>query len=131
MKKTTKNWIETADYDLGTAEHMLQTGRYLYVIYMCHLSLEKMLKAIVAESQEPLPPKTHNLYHLIKLIKLDIPKQFKQAIADLNVASLPVRYPEDLKKLSVQYNADVAKSYLDQTKECHAWLKRHPKLTGS
>lgn len=98
---------------------------------MCHLSLEKLLKALVQENQEELPSKTHNLYHLIKLIHLEIPQQFKQIIADLNAASLPVRYPEDLKKLAAQYNKEVAQTYLEQTKECLAWLKRHPKLIRS
>lgn len=129
MKKATQNWIETSEYDLTTAEHMLKTGRYLYVVYLCHLSIEKLLKAIVAENQEELPPKTHNLYHLVGLIHLEIPPQFKQIIADLNSSSLPVRYPEDLQKLSSQYTQKVAESYLTQTKECHAWFKHHPKLT--
>ena len=29
-------WIDIADYDLKTAEAMLETGRYLYVGFMCH-----------------------------------------------------------------------------------------------
>ena len=128
MKKTAQNWLETSEYDLTTAEHMLKTGRHLYVVYLCHLSIEKILKAIVAENQDGLPPKTHNLYHLVKLISLEIPSQFKQIVADLNSASLPVRYPEDLQKLSSQYTQKVAEVYLNQTKECHSWLKRHPKL---
>ena len=128
MKKAAKNWIATSEYDLETAGHMLKSGRHLYVIYMCHLSLEKLLKAIVAENQEDLPPKTHNLYHLTKCIDLDIPVQFRQLFADINAASLPVRYPEDLEKLSAQYNKEVAQTYLKQTKECHQWLKQHPKL---
>lgn len=36
---------------------MLHTGRYLYVIYMCHLAVKKLLKALVAETQAELPPK--------------------------------------------------------------------------
>lgn len=131
MKKATKNWIETSQYDLETAKHMFQTGRYLYVIYMCHLSLEKMLKAVVAEAQEELPPKTHNLYHLVKLIDLEIEEPFKKLFADLNAASLPVRYPEDLQKLIAQYNKEIAESYLEQTEDCLTWLKRHPKLKES
>ncbi len=120
--------MATSEYDLDTADHMLKSGRYLYVIYMCHLSLEKLLKAVVAETQEDLPPKTHNLYHLTKCIDLDIPSQFKQLFADLNAASLPVRYPEDLEKLAIQYSKEVAQTYLKQTKECLQWLKQHPKL---
>lgn len=39
-------WIEMSDYDLETADAMLLTGRYLYVGFMCHQTIEKILKAI-------------------------------------------------------------------------------------
>jgi len=28
-------WEDIADYDLETADSMLKTGRYLYVVFMC------------------------------------------------------------------------------------------------
>ncbi len=37
------NWIKSSDYDIKTAEHMFKTGRYIYVLFMCHLSVEKLL----------------------------------------------------------------------------------------
>ena len=40
MKENVKNWLDSAVYDLETAEHMYRTGRYIYTIYMCHLALE-------------------------------------------------------------------------------------------
>ena len=45
MKKETKNWLDSAKYDMETAEHMFNTGRYIYTIFMCHLAVEKALKA--------------------------------------------------------------------------------------
>ena len=38
-------WIEMSDYDLETADAMLATDRYLYVGFMCHQTIEKILKA--------------------------------------------------------------------------------------
>jgi HEPN domain-containing protein len=55
-----------AEYDLDTAQHMLETGRYLYVIFLCHLALEKMLKAHVTEVTQTVPVKTHDLIYLVK-----------------------------------------------------------------
>lgn len=49
MSRVAEEWIEQAEYDLETAEHVLSTGRYLYVIFLCHLAIEKVLKAAVAE----------------------------------------------------------------------------------
>ena len=52
MKSMTEHWLNLAEYDLETARAMLQSERYLYVTFMCHLTLEKALKGLIAEQQE-------------------------------------------------------------------------------
>lgn len=37
-------WEEIATYDLETAEAMLASGRYLYVVFMCQQAIEKLMK---------------------------------------------------------------------------------------
>ena len=64
MLKATANWLAQVDYDIATAEQMLRAGRYIYVIFMSHMALEKALKALVTEETQQLPPRTHNLIHL-------------------------------------------------------------------
>lgn len=44
--KSPEEWIFQAEYDIETAEAMLNAKRYIYAIFMAHLSLEKALKAI-------------------------------------------------------------------------------------
>ena len=46
MDKIVGHWVERSQYDLDTAKVMLDTGRYLYVAYMCQQTVEKMLKAL-------------------------------------------------------------------------------------
>ena len=53
-------WLDIADYDLDTAEAMYQTGRWLYVAFMCHQCIEKTLKAYWCATQPNDPPYTHN-----------------------------------------------------------------------
>jgi HEPN domain-containing protein len=73
MRKDTANWIALAEYDIETAQHMLKTERYLYVIFLCHLSLEKMLKAHIAEVTQTVPIKTHDLIYLVKKMQVGSP----------------------------------------------------------
>ena len=54
MFKATQEWVKQAEYDIDTAEQMLVAGRYLYVVFFCHLAIEKMLKAAVTEYTEPM-----------------------------------------------------------------------------
>jgi HEPN domain-containing protein len=128
IRKDTRNWIDLAEYDLETATHMLQTGRYLYVVFLCHLSLEKMLKAHVTETTQSIPTKTHDLIYLVKKSTLDIPPAFLEFIGKINTASIPTRYPEDLQRALKEYTQAIVENYLRQTREIIRWLKQHPNL---
>jgi HEPN domain-containing protein len=44
MNNVVKNWVAASNDDLQTANAMYKAGRYLYVVFMCHLAIEKMLK---------------------------------------------------------------------------------------
>jgi HEPN domain-containing protein len=129
MRKDTQNWIELAEYDLETARHMLETGRYLYVIFLCHLALEKMLKALVTEETQAIPVKTHDLIYLVKKSNIELPGTFLDFIGKINTASIPTRYPEDLQNALKDYPKPVAREYLRQTQELIEWLKQHPNLS--
>jgi len=69
--------------------------RYLYVIFLCHLALEKLLKAHVAEVTQTVPIKTHDLIYLVKKSELDLPENHFDFIGKINTASIPTRYPDD------------------------------------
>ena len=45
MNEKVKYWLDLSDYDYDTALAMQQSGRYLYVGFMCHQTIEKILKA--------------------------------------------------------------------------------------
>jgi len=128
MRKDTDNFIKSAEYDLHTAEFMLKSGRYIYVIFMCHLSLEKMLKAITTEITQKISPKSHNLIYLLKLGNIQLPSELFNFIAKINNASIVTRYPEDFSKILESYPESVAKEYLSKTKEIHECLKKHKTL---
>lgn len=117
MQKYSENFKISAEYDLKTAENMFKAGRYIYVIFMCHLSIEKMLKVIIAQSTKQIPPKTHNLIYLLKSADLQLPLELFNFITKINNASIITRYPDDFPKLLKAYPKSVAKNYLKNTKE--------------
>jgi HEPN domain-containing protein len=96
MKKSTANWLACAEYDLQTAEAMLASKRYVYVVLVCHLALEKALKAMWAETRPEYPPRTHDLLLLVRRLGLTPPKRDLRFLGFIADASVPARYPEDL-----------------------------------
>lgn len=114
--------MDSAQYDLETARHMLKTGRYLYTVFMCHLAVEKTLKARVCETTGRTPPKTHDLIRLLQLSRLTLPADLLDFLGKLGSASIVTRYPEDFSEIIRVYTEDVAEAYLKKAEEIVQWI---------
>jgi HEPN domain-containing protein len=117
MKKEVKNWLDSAQYDMETAEHMFNTGRYIHTIFVCHLALEKILKAKVAEISGKTPLKTRNLRYLLRLGNLEPDEKLFEFISKLSDVSIVTRYHHDFGELQRAYNQEVARKYLTRQRE--------------
>ncbi|HLC16026.1 MAG TPA: HEPN domain-containing protein [Thermodesulfovibrionia bacterium] len=63
-------WRELSDYDIETADAMLKSKRYLYVGFMSHQSIEKILKAYFIKINGETAPFSHSLSYLAKKAKI-------------------------------------------------------------
>jgi len=126
-----KNWIKSSNYDIKTAEHMFMTGRYVYVLFMCHLAVEKLLKALYETVLDRIPPKTHNLILLSNAIKLEYSDYQLKIVESLNDLSIVTRYPEDIEELIRAFKKERVADYFKQTKALLRWLKKDPRLRKS
>lgn len=122
--KPSREWFKQAEYDLDTAEAMLTAGRYIYTVFMSHLSIEKALKGLYTKKYKKDPPKTHDLSYLTAMLELELPDQHHEFLDDLNDLSVPTRYPNELEKLLKQYKKDKTSTLLIHTKELLQWLKK-------
>jgi HEPN domain-containing protein len=129
MKSETRNWLKSAEYDLESARHLFSAGRYLYVVFLCHLTLEKMLKALVSEITTEPVPRSHDLILLLRRSRLVPEKLYLEFLGKLNNASIPTRYPDDIQQAIKDYPEEITRDYLKQTEEIVIWLKADPRLT--
>ncbi len=118
-----KEWFEQADYDLDTASAMFDTGRYIYVVFMCHLALEKALKGIIQGKSAGAPPRTHNLVALAAEAVPELSDERMFFIARISQTSVPTRYPERLSELQSIFDRSSVETILQTTKETIRWLK--------
>lgn len=59
--KTVAYCIDGAKYDLGVATAMLKARKFPYALFMGHLALEKLLKALVVKRTKKHAPFSHSL----------------------------------------------------------------------
>jgi HEPN domain-containing protein len=119
-----EEWFFQSDYDLETAYQILQSGRNIYCIFMCHLSLEKALKGLFIKQFNEIPPKIHSLLYFVKKIQLVLTEENLLFIEKLNRLSITTRYPEDLKAMVALYTHEQTANIYEQTKKIQKWLKQ-------
>jgi len=119
-----EEWYLQSDYDFETAEAMYISGRYIYAIFMCHLSLEKALKGLYLKRKNEHPVKSHDLIYFVQKNELEMNPEDFQFLLGLNRLSVPTRYPDDLKKLIKSFTQDRTKENLDSAKSIQQWIKQ-------
>lgn len=118
-------WIEMSDYDFDTANAMFETKRYLYIGFMCHQVIEKMLKAYWSNVLEEPPLKIHSLSRLAEKSGLDkhMSEEQLDLIDALEPLNIEARYPSYKERLMKSLNADRCKELIKQTDELRLWIK--------
>ncbi len=122
-EKKVEHWLDIAEYDFETAAAMQKSGRYLYTVFMCQQSLEKLLKAIFIQQKGIEAPRTHNLTYLFELLNLPTQTEYLQTMARLNAYYIKGRYPAYKQKLSLMLDQKTAQTLLNETQDIFKWLK--------
>ena len=127
MKIDSKEWFKQSEYDFETAIAMLDSGRYIYSVFMCHLSIEKSLKGLYIEYFKELPPKSHNLIYFLDKLKIELPEEDNKFITLLNDQAIATRYPESLEMLSSKFSKSSTKLIIKKTKGILEWINSQSK----
>ena len=114
-----------SDYDFDTAKAMLETKRYLYVAFMCHQTIEKILKAYWSNVLEEPPLKIHSLSRLAEKSGLDKDMSEEQTdfIDELEPLNIEARYPSYKERLMKSLTSDRCKELIEQTDKLRTWIK--------
>ena len=118
MNPLTQEWLEVAEDDLKTAQLLLaHRGPPRAICFHCQQAVEKFLKAFLQE-QGVAPPHVHFLPQLLaegEEYESSL-NTLQQAIQQLNVYYIPLRYPP-ISVTPTEQEAEEAVTLAEQVKE--------------
>jgi len=123
LKSHTKEWLFFADNDLQTARSLLKSRRYIYTLFCCQQTIEKMLKALITERKDIVPPRLHNLVRLAQIAELVMSNQEIEFLDRLSDFYIKTRYPETIAKLQVIAKRERALATVKETERYYLWIK--------
>jgi len=123
IERTVSYWLDGAKYDLSVANAMLKSKKYPYALFMGHLSLEKLLKALVVKQTKNHAPFTHSLPYLAEKSGIRFPEKILCKLSEFMEFHLEARYPDANKAFYKKCTRAYTTAKLTEIKEVFKWVR--------
>ena len=123
VEEQIKYWVATAEHDMPAAEHLFTNGQYVWCLYIGHLILEKILKAVYVRDNKTTPPKIYDLVKLAKATKLELTKEQMEFLNIATDFNLETRYPDVKMALYKTYDKKFTEENFPRLKGLYQWIK--------
>lgn len=116
-------WKETAESNWLAAHDLFGTGKYLECLFLAHLTIEKLSKALwVYNNAANIPPRTHNIIKLWQEANLSATTDQIALAARLNLYQLEGRYEDYQRTLYRTTTSQSTRDLLDEVTILRSWL---------
>jgi HEPN domain-containing protein len=123
VNKIVNHWIETSDNDYQTMLTLYNSKSYSWALFLGHISIEKLLKALYVKNFNKHAPFTHNLYRLAELIQIDLTDEYADWLDEVTSFNLNARYDDYKKEFYSLCTQDYTKSWIEIIKKLRTWIK--------
>lgn len=87
-------WLETSNRDYKTMLNLYKSRDYHWSLFIGHLVIEKLLKAIYVKYIDDNPPRIHDLLRLAEKAQIQINEEQKDVLDLITSFNITARYPD-------------------------------------
>ncbi len=116
-------WIESAEKDFKTMLDLYQTKNNSWALFMGHLVIEKLLKALYVKFKGEYPPLIHDLRRICE--KADIELDMSQQIIFDSISrfNINARYDDYKQSFYLLCTDSFTSEWIEKIKNCRQWIK--------
>jgi HEPN domain-containing protein len=97
----------------------VDNGHIRHGLFFAHLTLEKILKALICKHSQDLAPRLHNLSRLSEMTGIALETEYVDILAEMNAFHIEGRYPESLTTPPMKEEALI---YITRAEKVYQWL---------
>jgi HEPN domain-containing protein len=117
-----KYWLDSSGRDFRAMESMFKNGHYLWALFLGHLVLEKLLKAIYVKNIDPDAPYIHNLNDIAEKARLSLTDKQKDLLDAVSTFNIKARYPDYKGRFYKKADRKFTDMYLKEIKDFRKWI---------
>lgn len=115
-------WLTSANHDWVVAGHLFEKQDYSYALFLAHLTIEKLLKALFVFRKDEIPPFTHRLVTLAEKSELSLTLEQLELLEIVTDFNLEARYPDEKFSFYRRCTREFTEINFQKIEEMRSWL---------
>jgi len=123
VEKVSKHWFDTSIEDFHTMNTLYKNQSYGWALFLGHISVEKLLKAVYTKKYQKHAPLIHNLYRLAELSNLEIDDTYSDWLDEITSFNLNARYDDYKREFYNLCTKDFTEEWIEKIKVLRSWIE--------
>ena len=124
VDKVVKHWIDTSEEDFQTMLSLYDSKSYGWSLFLGHISVEKLLKAVYVRRHKKHAPFLHNLYRLAELSNIEMTDEQADWLDKITSFNLNARYDDYKREFYSLCTASFTIEWIEKIKILRLWIKQ-------
>jgi HEPN domain-containing protein len=102
--------------------NLLESKSYGWALFLGHISVEKLLKAVYVNKNKKHAPFLHNLYRLAELSDIAMTDEQSDWLDKVTSFNMNARYDDYKREFYLLCTEDFAKEWIEKIKNLRVWI---------
>lgn len=116
-------WLKSSDEDFDTMIVLFENKKYNWSLFIGHLLVEKLLKALFIKVNSDYPPMIHNLLRLAEKSNIELTEERKVFLVSVTAFNINARYDDYKMSFQKLCTPEFTKYWVEEIKTNTAWIK--------
>lgn len=115
-------WRESSDQNYMTMHNLLKTKDFSWALFLGHLVIEKLLKAIYIKENQKHSVFTHDLLRLASKTTLVLTGEYEEWLDDISTFNLNARYDSYKNDFHRRCTKEYTQLWIERIEKLRQWL---------
>lgn len=121
--KLIKYWSDSSDEDFDTMITMYESKKFNWALFVGHLMIEKLLKALYVKINNDYPPFIHNLLRLAEKCDLELTDDQRLFFVTVTAFNINARYDDYKMSFQQKCTPEFTATWIENLKINRQWIK--------
>lgn len=117
-----QHWSESSEQNYATMQNLIKTKEYSWVLFLGHLVIEKLLKALYVKRLQSHPLFSHDLLRLAKKMDIELPAGYDEWLDEITTFNLNARYDDYKQSFHKLCTVDFSNEWIGKIEILRQWL---------